>query len=456
MSSDFDDLEDRFQEAASDVIFKLLARVPENNIRPRLEPTARLAALLGEPQNSYRVIHLTGTNGKTSTARFIDQILRELGLRVGRLTSPHLVRLNERIVIDGDPVSNEVLVAIWNDIEPIVELVDEQLESEGEPKLTFFEVLTVLAFAVFADAPVDVVVLEVGMGGSWDATNIATADVAVFTPIGLDHTDRLGSTLAEIAQTKAGIIKNGSIVVTAAQQSEALAAIESVSSGVGERIFFAGRDFDVTKHENIDFAQRISIRTLVSDYQDLEIPVLGKHQSDNFVLAVAAVEAFLGGGQHRLVDDVVRASAAQISSPGRLQVLEKSPLVLLDAAHNPHGAKALAAALKDDFDAPYVVGVISVLQGKDADGFFAELSEHLVELVITRSGSDRAMSIEDLVEIASKYFEPDSIHVEPKPYEALAKAKQLLPDNGNRAVLVSGSITLIGDILQQVQLLEGQ
>ncbi len=219
---------------AKEVEDALLARVPENKIRPRLEPTARLAELLGDPQKAYRVIHVTGTNGKTSTSRFIERLLREHGLRTGRFTSPHLVKLNERMSLDGEPVSDERLYNVWTEIQPIVELVDVELQHAGEDALTFFEVLSVLGFAIFADAPVDVLVLEVGMGGEWDSTNVADGDVAVFTPISMDHMDRLGATIEEIARTKAGIIKPGAIVLSSAQQPEALKFLADLAASLCE------------------------------------------------------------------------------------------------------------------------------------------------------------------------------------------------------------------------------
>src|SRR5665213_2792706 len=217
---DFDDA--LMEREAHEVYEELLERVGEGAPRPRLEATRRAAELLGDPQRAYPIIHITGTNGKTSTSRMIESLLRAHGLRTGMLTSPHLERMNERIVIDGEPISNTALVENWNDIRPFLELTDTELDAKGEPRLSFFEALTVLAFAAFADAPVDVVVLEVGMGGEWDSTNVADGQVAVFAPVALDHTARLGNTVAEIARAKSGIIKPSAAVVSAAQAPEAL------------------------------------------------------------------------------------------------------------------------------------------------------------------------------------------------------------------------------------------
>lgn len=444
--------EDFFAEAACKVEAALLARVPENKIRPRLEPTARLAELLGDPQKSYRVIHVTGTNGKTSTSRFIERILRELGLRTGRFTSPHLVKLNERLSIDGEPVSDERLVAIWNEIEPIVQLVDAELAAAGDDALTFFEVLAVLGFSIFADAPVDVLVLEVGMGGEWDSTNIADGDVAVFTPIALDHMDRLGATLGEIAKTKAGIIKPSSIVVSAGQQPEAREQLKAKAAKVAENFYEYGQDFAVTKFENDLLGQTISIRGIAGEYHDLKLPVHGTYQAENAALALAAVEAFIGGGQQRMIDDVYRAAFTDFSSPGRLQVISRQPLVILDAAHNAHGAASLASAIKNSFGAPYAVAVVSVLSEKDARAFFAEIDDAFVEFVVTQSESPRAIVADELAQLASEIFGSDRVHMQPKPHLALAEAIALLPENQPAAVVVTGSVTLVGQVLKQQQI----
>lgn len=446
------DYEDEFVEAAKQVEQQLLARVPENKIRPRLAPTARLASLLGDPQHSFRVIHVTGTNGKTSTVRFIDRILRELGLRVGRFTSPHLVSLNERISIDGEPVSNERLVAIWSEIAPIVELVDAELVDSGEEPLTFFELLAVLGFAIFADAPVDVLVLEVGMGGEWDATNIANGDVAVFTPIGLDHTDRLGESVAEIATTKAGIIKNDSIVVSAAQTQAAKAVLDAVALERAEKIFHYGVDFEVVSAEELGFGQQISLRNIAGNYHELKLPILGFHQAQNLSLAVAAVEAFLGGGEQRLLDDVVRAATADMSSPGRLQVISPEPLVIFDAAHNPAGAEVLSAALAQALVGRQIIGVISVLAEKDARGILENLAPRFSSVILTQSSSARAIPVEELELLAQDYFNFEQIEIEPKPALALRRAQQLAAEVAGGAVVATGSITLIGDLLNYVQL----
>ena len=427
----------------------LLTRIPENKIRPRLEPTRRAVELLGDPQRNYRVIHVTGTNGKTSTTRIIERLLREQGLRTGRFTSPHLVNFNERISIDGEPVSNEVLFEVWNDISPILEIVDQELIDSGESRLTFFEALAVLGFAVFADAPVDVLVLEVGMGGEWDSTNVADGDVAVFSRIGMDHAERLGNTIAEIATTKSGIIKPGALVVTSEQVPEALDVLRNKSAALAESIKVAGVDYHLAKVERDGTGQRISVQGLAGNYENLFLPLVGEYQAQNAALAIVAVEAFLGGGMQKLNDEVVRVAIADASSPGRLQVITREPLTILDAAHNPDGAASLAAAMRDYFDSPPSVGVIAVLAEKDAEGFFGNLGDTFESIVVTKSSSPRAIEPSDLVEIAKAALPNVKIEVAEDLASAVKVAETLRPADG--AIVVTGSISLVGDYLADIQ-----
>lgn len=443
--------ENYWAEQARQVEIELLARNPENKPRPRLEPTRRAVELLGDPQAAYRVIHITGTNGKTSTARLIERLLRETGLRTGRFTSPHLVSFNERISIDGEPVDNELLVEVWRSIEPILSIVDAQLEAEGETKLTYFEALAVLGFAVFADAPVDVLVLEVGMGGEWDSTNVANGDVAVFAPIALDHTDRIGSNITEIAQTKAGIMKPGAIVVSAEQTSEASAVISSRAAELGLQVFNYGTDFEVLSSEANKVGQTIAIKSLAGKYHDLQLPLHGFFQAENAALALAAVEAFLGGGAHRIIDDVVRVAVADATSPGRLQVIEFDPIVIIDGAHNPHGANAIAQALETSFGAPRVIAVISMVDLKDVEGFLSALAPEVDHFIFTKSSSDRAIEAAKLAERASSIIEGSKITVQPNMASAVAHAKQMASDSGEAIVLATGSLTLVGELLAMKQ-----
>jgi len=436
---------------AAEVEQKMLARMPESKMRQRLEPTKRAVELLGDPQFAYRVVHITGTNGKTSTTRFIERILREHGLRTGRFLSPHLVKMNERMALDGESISDERLVTIYNEIEPILQLVDSQLEAEGESALTYFEVLAVLGFAVFADAPVDVLILEVGIGGEWDSTNVANGDVAVFTPISLDHTDRIGNTLAEIATTKGGIIKPGAFVVSATQPAEAGEVIEAKSAAVADAYKPYGDGWHLISSEAVPGGTKFSVQGLAGEYHDLFLPVHGSYQAENAALALVAAEAFLGGGEQRIMDDIVRAAFADVTSPGRLQVISKEPLIILDAAHNEGGAQSLADSIREIFNAPYVVAVVSILAEKDASAVLEKLEPAVSEVIITQSSSPRAIALAELEAMAVGIFGADRVRAVANPWHALELAKTVLPKGHESMIVASGSITLVGDILKQLQ-----
>lgn len=437
-----DDAEARV--SADEVIAGLYSRQAENAVERRLDATARVLELLGHPEGTYGIIHITGTNGKSSTARIAGSILRAHGLRVGIFTSPHLVRLNERIDIDG-PLSDARLVEVWRDIEPYVQMVDAQLEAEGRARLTFFEAITVLAFAAFADAPCDVVVLEVGMGGEWDSTNVANADVAVFTPIALDHAAFLGNTVTEIAATKAGIIKPNAIVVTAEQDAEALREIAERAEAADATLKQLGFDFDVVDARLGVGGQELSVRGLAGEYPGLLLPILGEHQARNAALAIAAVEAFLGGGEHAIAAEVLEEGLLSAVSPGRLQLVATEPSIVLDAAHNPHGAASLAQALTEVFAFASTVGVVGILADKDVDGVLRELEPVLSEIVVTASDSPRAVPIDELASHAVAIFGADRVVVGGPVSEALAEARSLALESSS-GIIVAGSITVVGEV----------
>ena len=449
MSSELDAL-----RMIQEIEASLMARIPEHKLRPRLEPTRRAVELLGDPQRSYRVIHITGTNGKTSTSRIIERILREHGLRTGRFTSPHLINLNERIAIDGEPISNEVLYEVFKDIEPALDMVDKELLEQGDSRLTFFEALAVLAFAAFADAPIDVLVLEVGMGGAWDSTNVADGDVAVFTPIDLDHQERLGWTITEIAETKSGIIKPGAAVVSAVQTAEALEVIERVATEVGDSFKILGQEFTVTEYIESELGITFSVDGLAGKYENLFIPLHGAYQAANAAVAIAAVEEFIGGASAPLSEIILRPALADVTSPGRLQIVSKSPRIILDAAHNPHGALSLAAALEDSFGLPHVVGVVSILEEKDAEGILRHLETVFAEIIITKSTSVRANDTEPLAKIAREIFGGDRVSVEADFRDALSLAEAKLPPTPGSTIVVTGTVSLIGDVLKFRQIQE--
>ena len=442
-----EDRETREREAADRVFQELLGRLGEGEPQPRLQPVRRVVELLGDPHRAYPVIHITGTNGKTSTSRMIESLLRATGLRTGLLTSPHLHRFNERILIGGEPITDERLVANWRDIEPYVGMVDKALTEEGEPRLTYFEAIVVLAFAAFADAPVDVAVIEVGMGGEWDATNVVESQVAVFTPIALDHQNRLGRTVAEIARTKSGIIKPVSEVVSAVQPSTALEELERAAALTESRLVVEGSGFTVTSAVAIG-GQLISVSGRAGLYKDVFLPLYGDHQAHNAALAIAAVESFLGGGTVPLEQDVVIDGLAAASSPGRLQLVGAEPPVLVDAAHNPHGARSLAAALQSYFAFSPIYAVVATLEDKDSEGLFRALAPMVEEFIVTTAPSERATDVDTLAAIAVKVAGADKVRVEPSLGAALDAARESAAEHENGAVVVYGSITLVGRAME--------
>ncbi len=442
------ELEDsEYQDDADRVFEELLARIGEDAPQPRLAPTRRVTELLGDPQTSYPVIHVTGTNGKTSTSRMTESILRAYGLRTGLMTSPHLTRVNERIVIDGQPISNRALAENWADIRPFIELVDAELIANSEETLTYFEALTVLAFAAFADAPVDVAVIEVGMGGEWDSTNVADGQVAVLGPIALDHTQRLGSTVGEIARTKSGIIKPAAFVVSAAQTADAVTEIERAVHLTESTLAIEGGAFSLVSSSVAVGGQVITVRGLAGTYTDVFLPLFGDHQGHNAALAIAAVEAFLGSGTQPLVGDLLAEGLATATSPGRLQVIGIEPTVLVDAAHNPHGATALAAALGAYFTFDEVVVVLGVLHDKDAVGIIRALMPIATRFAVTQSRSERAVPHDELAELVLELAGQDSTFQFETIEEALANAREWAGENDRRAVLVTGSITLVAEAI---------
>jgi dihydrofolate synthase/folylpolyglutamate synthase len=442
------ELEDLEYRAAADAAYQeLLDRVGEAQPQPRLEPTRRAAELLGDPQSAYPVIHITGTNGKTSTSRMIESILRAHGLRTGLLTSPHLTRVNERIVIDGLPISNRAFAENWEDIRPFLELVDTELETAGDEPLTFFEALTVLAFACFADAPVDVAVLEVGMGGEWDSTNVADGQVAVFAPIALDHVQRLGSTIAQIARTKSGIIKPLAAVVSAEQTPEAVAELENAVELSEATLALEPVAFELVSSAVAVGGQLISIRGIAGRYDDLFLPLYGDHQGHNAALAVAAVESFLGGGAQPIDHDILAEGLGGVTSPGRLQLIGIEPTVLVDAAHNPHGAASLAAALGTYFDFDELCFVIGILAEKDAEGILETVLPLATRLNITASHSDRAISAAELADRTRAIAGDIVVQEFDSLVDAIDDARDWAAESPRRAVVVTGSITLVGEAI---------
>ncbi len=427
----------------------ILSRAPEHDLEPSLDRIRAVMELLGDPQHTFPVIHVTGTNGKTSTARIIEALLRELGLKTGRFTSPHLHSMLERIAVVGRSVDAERFLAAYDEVIPFVEIVDGRSILEGGPPMTYFEVLVAVAYAAFADLPVDVAVVEVGMGGSWDATNVADGTVSVITPIDIDHRHFLGDTVEEIATEKAGIIKSGAITVSALQpEGEVSEIVAERVEEVGARLVVEGTDFGLTERDVAVGGQLISIRGLAAEYPDLVLPLHGTHQARNAAVAVAAVEAFLGGGETALDLDVLRAGLATVESPGRLEIVRRSPTVLVDAAHNPAGARALRDAMAESFTFARVVGVVAVMKDKDAAEILEVLETVLDEVVVTRTTSPRAMSPRQLGEIASEIFGEDRVTVVDDLPDALDRAAGMADADGGLSggVLATGSVVTAAEV----------
>jgi dihydrofolate synthase / folylpolyglutamate synthase len=423
---------------------KLLEERFPTRMVPDLDRITDLLTLLGDPERAYPSIHLTGTNGKTSTARMIDDLLRELGLRTGRYTSPHLESVTERIALDGQPLTDERFAEVYDEVAPYAELVD----ARHPDSVTFFELLTAMAFAAFADSPVDVAVVEVGLGGTWDATNLIHAPVAVVTTIGLDHVGILGNTVTEIATEKAGLIHAGATVVSAPQSDDADAVLSARAAAVGASIVREGVDFGVQSRTVAIGGQLLTIRGLAGTYEDIFVPLHGEHQASNAACAIAAVESFLGNGREELDPDAVRAAFAAVSSPGRLEVVRRSPTVLLDGAHNAAGAAALAAALGDAFAFDTLVAVVAVLADKDAAGLLAELEPVVNSLVVTTNGSPRAMAADALAAVAVEVFGQDRVEVAVRlddAIDAAVAAAESEAQIGGAGVVVTGSIVTVGE-----------
>lgn len=434
-------------KALREVEQELSGRWGETRLEPSVQRITALMDVLGEPQRAYPSIHITGTNGKTSTARMIEALLGAFDLRTGRYTSPHVQMITERISLDGAPIDAERFVETYRDVKPYVEMVD----AAQEHRLSFFEVLTGMAYAAFADAPVDVAVVEVGMGGSWDATNVIDGSVAVVTPISLDHTDRLGSTPAEIAGEKAGIVKQDATVILAQQPVDAAQVLLRRSVAVNATVAREGMEFGVVSREVAVGGQLLTLRGLGGEYEGVFLPLYGAHQAHNAAVALAAVEAFFGiGAQHaRPLDlDTVRRAFAAVASPGRLEVVRRSPTVVLDAAHNPAGAQAAADGVREAFGFSRLIGVVGASGDKDVRGLLEAFEPIFAEIVVTANSTPRAMDPDALAAIAVEVFGEERVVVEPRLDDALEAAVTLAEEEGGLAgagVLVTGSVITVGE-----------
>ena len=449
------DVRRRLREVEEEIV----ARAPEHDIDPTTDRVRALLEVLGDPHRTYPVVHITGTNGKTSTARMIERLLLELGLRSGRFTSPHLHDIRERIVLSGELVEARRFVEAYDEIAPLLALVEQRSLEAGTGRFSFFEVLVAMGYAIFADAPVDVAVVEVGMGGVWDATNVADGAVAVITPIALDHERYLGSEVEDIAGEKSGIIKPGAIVVSAAQEIGAAEVLRQRAEQVGASIAWdvtegtAGGEgtagLAVLARDVAIGGQMLTLRGLAGDYPDLFLPLHGEHQAHNALLALAAVEALVGGGEQPLDLEVVRAAFAAVESPGRLEIVRRSPTVLVDAAHNPHGMEALVPAVEETFGLSHLVAVVGVMADKDAESMLSVLEPACEAVVCVPIDSPRAMEPEDLAEVAREVFGADRVELGDTLAAGVEQAVTLaesfdapMPATG---VLIVGSVLLAAE-----------
>lgn len=354
----------------------------ESRMIPDLSRILALATYLDDPQLSYPTIHVTGTNGKGTAARVAAEIACAHGLTTGLYTSPHLERVTERLSVCGIDMTEQEFADEFTHLHPFLELVDGQ----SDERVTYFEALTALAYLWFADRPVALGVFEVGMGGTWDATNLVGGDIAIITPIGLDHPE-LGSTLTEVAGEKAGIIKDGKVAVVREQEAEALAVLEDRASKVGATMLLEFRDWEVLERLHAVGGQAFSMRGVHATYDELFLPVLGEHAVRNASAAIVACEELFG---ERLDDETLRSALAGVRWPGRLEVAGRHPSIVLDGAHNPAGAEALASALREFFPAERLHLVVSISANKDVAGIAAHLGPLADAVYATRNESERS------------------------------------------------------------------
>jgi len=422
----------------------LLNRWPETRIAPTLERIAALVDVLGSPQLSYPTIHIAGTNGKTTTTRLIDSLCFELGMRTGRFTSPHLESFLERISINGEPISAEGMIATYNDIALYLDLIDSKMPN----KLSFFEAMCALSFVAFAEFPVDVGIFECGMGGEWDSTNVINAAVSVITPIGFDHMEYLGDTLEKIATTKSGIIKDGSFAVLARQEPEVAQVLMHKAATVDATPIREGIEYSVKSRALAVGGQLISIAGVYGEYNDLFLPLHGAHQAANAATAIAAVEVF--AGESKLDEEVVREALVNATSPGRCEIVMRNPTVIIDAAHNPHGAVSLKRTLADEFDFDAVIGVVAPMGDKDVEGILEEFENVMNRIIVTRNSSHRAASVDELYDSAIQIFGSERVSKSESLHFAIAEAiEQAKLENAvndhNTAVVIAGSVVSAGE-----------
>ena len=426
----------------SDVMSALASRWPENKINPSLDRIKLLLDYLGNPQDGLKAIHIAGTNGKTSTSRMIERLLRSLDLRTGLYTSPHLVHPRERISIDGEPISVKNFEEVFRQVEPFLEIVDEKIPGGS---VTFFEVLTAMSFVSFSDTPVDVISLEVGMGGRWDATNVLTPMVSVITPIDLDHQEYLGNSIEKIALEKTGIIKENIPVIVSNQSKDSAKIILAKAIENNSPIIREGIELDVLERSVGIGGQQLTIANPYGTHSELFLPLFGKHQASNAAVSLTAVEAFLD----RQVDhDLVQEAFAEFSSPGRLQILKRNPTIVIDAAHNPAGIRATKQGITESFQFDNLILILAFMGDKDVDQILEELKGFAQVVILTQTNSIRALSVVDLAKKVKNISQfATRIESSDNSSGAIKLAMNVAKDLGNSAGIIAlGSVVLAGEI----------
>ena len=419
----------------------LEARWPETRIAPSLERIAALVDALGSPQLAYPTIHVGGTNGKTTTARMIDSLMGATGLRTGRFTSPHLESFLERIAINNRPIEAADFIFAYNDVALYLDFMDQKFENP----ISFFEAMTALAFVAFSEYPVDIGIIEVGMGGEWDATNVVEAAVSVITPIGLDHMAYLGNTLTQIAHTKAGIIKPGGMIVLSRQELDVATELLRKAAEVGAEVVREGVEYSLQHRAVAVGGQLLTIKGLGDTYSDIFLPLHGEHQGANAATALAAVEAFFGG--QALDPEAVQTGFSKVTSPGRCEIVHRDPTIILDAAHNPHGAQALVKTLHSEFTFDTLIGIFGAFADKDVLGILTELETVFDTIILTQSSSSRAMPTAVLEGIAEQIFGSDRTiaidDLESAIKLALGQARATSKEN-SIGIVITGSVVTVG------------
>lgn len=443
-------------DAEREIDALIFSRSPEADHEAKLRRVSAALARLGDPHRQLRIVHVTGTNGKTSTSRMIESLLRAHGLTTGLFTSPHLTTFRERIQIDGQPLAQEALMRLWERVAPVVQATDNESLAAGGPRMSFFEILTVLGFTAYADAGVDVAVIEVGIGGSRDATNVGDGEVAVLTPMAEDHSNYFVGGITGVASEKSGIIKAGATVVSAMQPEVAEDIIRAAAAAAGAVMRWEGVHHEVLGRASDPAGQQVRMRTMGAVSEAL-VPLHGDFQAQNAMIALAAVEAFLERflevpAAEALDAEAVPRGFAGATSPGRLEVISDQPTIVVDAAHNPHGVEALVATLPEAFGFSTTIGVIAVLADKDGDGILAGLSGIVDAVIVTETTSPRATPVEELAAAAREVWGPDRVSVAKDVAQAMEMATSMALASGPEAgVLVAGSITLVAAARRVVQ-----